>query len=51
MDEKRAHDPFRPASIPSGRPFAKIGRPGAGVTVVGLIVAVAVALVVYALLG
>jgi hypothetical protein len=50
VDEKRAPDPFRPAEIPEGRPFAKAGRPGTAVLVVGLIVALAAALVVYALL-
>ena len=51
MDEKRAPDPFRPAEVPEGRPYARAGRPGMAVLVVGLIVAVALGLIVYALLS
>jgi hypothetical protein len=46
---KRAPDPFRPGEIPEGEPFAKAGRPGAAVVVVLLIVAVAIAALVWAL--
>jgi hypothetical protein len=46
---KRAPDPFRPGEIPEGEPFAKAGRPGAAVVIVLLIVAVAIAALVYAL--
>jgi hypothetical protein len=46
---KRAPDPFRPGKIPEGEPFEKAGRPGAAVVVVMLIVAVAIAALVYAL--
>jgi hypothetical protein len=49
VDEKRAPDPFRPGEIPQGRPFARVGRPGAAALVVSLIVLVAVALIVWAL--
>jgi hypothetical protein len=48
MEEKRAPELFRPAEVPKGRPFGKAGRPGTAVLVVGLIVVVAVALIVYA---
>ena len=40
---------MRPGEIPEGRPYAKIGRPGTAVLVVGLIVLVVVVLVAWAL--
>jgi hypothetical protein len=49
VEENRAPDPFRPAEVPEGRPFARVGRPGTAVLVVGVIVLVAVALIVWAL--
>jgi hypothetical protein len=49
MEAKRAPDPMRPGEIPEGRPYAKIGRPGTAVLVVGLIVLVVVVLVAWTL--
>ena len=46
---KRAPDPFRPGEVPEGEPFAKVGRPGSAVVIVLLIVAVAIAAMVWAL--
>ena len=48
MEEKRAPDPFRPGEIPEGEPYEKAGRPASAVLVVGLIVIVALALIVWA---
>jgi hypothetical protein len=49
MDEKRAPDPFRPGEIPEGTPYEKVGRPGAAVFVVALIVLLSLALIVWAI--
>jgi hypothetical protein len=46
---KRAPDPFRPGEIPEGEPFETVGRPGAAVVVVLLIVSVAIAALIYAM--
>jgi hypothetical protein len=48
MNDKRAPDPFRPGEIPDGTPYQKVGRPGVAVLVVGLIVLVALAMIVWA---
>ncbi len=48
MEAKRAPDPFRPGKVPEGRTHEKIGRPSAAVFVVGLILLVALAFIVYA---
>jgi hypothetical protein len=50
VEAKRAPDPFRPGEIPEGRSYEKVGRPATAVLVVGLILLVAVAFVVWALL-
>lgn len=49
MDEKRPPDPMRPGEIPEGEPYAKVGRPGTAALVVGIVVGLALALIVYAL--
>jgi hypothetical protein len=49
VEAKRAPDPFRPGEVPEGRPHGKIGRPAMAVLVVGLVVFVAVAFIVYAI--
>jgi hypothetical protein len=48
VDDKRAPDPFRPGEIPEGRPHETVGRPVTAVLVVGLIVIVALALIIWA---
>ena len=50
MEAKRAPDPFRPGEIPEGKPHETVGRPSTAVLVVGLIVLVAAAFIVWALL-
>jgi hypothetical protein len=47
---ERAPDPFRPGDVPEGRPYAKVGRPGFAVAVALVVVAAAVALVLFAVL-
>ena len=49
MDDKRAPDPFRPGEVPEGKPYQGVGRPTTAVLVVGLVVIVALALIVWAI--
>ena len=50
MEEKRPPDPMRPGEIPDTPPGETIGRPSTAVLVVALIVAVAIAFIVWALI-
>jgi hypothetical protein len=49
VQEKRAPDPFRPGTIPDGQAYEKAGRPATAVFVVGLVVIVALAFIVWAI--
>jgi len=49
QESRRAPDPFRPAEVPAGRPFAKAGRPMTPMLVIGAIVLVVLAIVLIAL--
>ncbi|MFL5929702.1 MAG: hypothetical protein ACJ75P_00455 [Gaiellaceae bacterium] len=49
QESRRAPDPFRPAEVPEGRPFAKVGRPVTPMLVIGAIVLVVLAIVLIAL--